>query len=91
MEKEKFFPGDKCEIVELGQRGFHFKARENFVGKKVEFAGYCLDAEEDEEGFISCNLRLLEDICIDEISKEYMTRGFEFYFPCVKISKEPLC
>lgn len=87
MEKEKFCLGDKCIIVEIGQGGFHFEARKNFLGKKAEFAGYCSGVEENEEGFISCELVLLEDICINETSKEYMTSGFKFYFPCVKLAK----
>lgn len=90
MEKEKFCPGDKCEIVEIGQGGFHFEARKNFINKKVEFVEYC-DSPANEKDFISCFLRLLEDICVDDRSREYMTKGYKFYFPCVKISKEPPC
>lgn len=84
MENNNFRPGDKCRIIELGQGGFHFEARESFAGKNVEFVEYC-DGSSGREGFISCQLRLLEDIYISEESHECLLEGFEFYFPCVRI------
>ncbi len=63
--QRKFNPGDECEIVELGQGGFHSEARENFTGKKVEFVSHGKSSF-DGKGFIACTLRLLEDICTDK-------------------------
>jgi hypothetical protein len=86
MQEEKFGFGDICEIVELGPGGFHFEARENFVGKKVVFVSHDKDSL-DGKGFIACTLRLSENICTNNEAQEYMLSEHEFYFPCVKLKK----
>ena len=86
MQKEKFCPGDRCKIVKLRQGGFHFEARKSFAGKEVEFVRYGRSSFGGGD-FIACTLRLLENICTNEKTREYMLKGYEFYFPCVKLKK----
>jgi hypothetical protein len=83
---EKFQPGNVCEIVELGPGALHRDAKENFVGKKVEFVSHGKSSF-DGKGFIACTLRLLEDICTNQKTGERMLKGHSFYFPCVKLVK----
>jgi len=84
--QEKFCPGDKCKIIELGPGALHWDANENFVGKKVEFVNHGRSSF-DGKGFIACTLRLLENICTNKKTREYLLERHDFYFPCVKLVK----
>lgn len=84
--RKKFKLGNVYEIVELGPGALHWGAKENFVGKKVEFVSHGKSSL-NGKGFIACTLRLLENICTNENAQEYMLKEHEFYFPCVKLKK----